>query len=146
MAHMYNGPPTLRFSFLTEYFILSLLARDYHTRIGASLFYFFFFFIYFSDAHRFSRIVDIAIMDSCFQTFKADVWSMIIFVIVTAPIFLTLMKTRGRIVMRILADNYIYVWGIYCQQGLSGNCNTEIRSGIFSHETSLFQNFQPSSR
>lgn len=85
-------------------------------------------------------------MDSCFQTFKADVWSMIIFVIVTAPIFLTLMKTRGRIVMRILADNYIYVWGIYCQQGLSGNCNTEIRSGIFSHETSLFQNFQPSSR
>lgn len=145
---MYNGPPTLRFSFLTEYFILSLLARDYHTRISANyrVLFLLFFFKYFSDTHRFSRTVDIMIMDSCFQTFKADVWSMIIFVIVTAPIFLTLMKTRGRIVMRILADNYINVWGIYCQQGLSGNCNIEILSGIFLHETSLFQNFQPSSR
>ena len=56
----------------------------------------------------------------------------------TTPVFLTLMKTRGRVVMKILADNYIYVWGIYCQQGLSGNCKTNTRNEIFSHEIALF--------
>lgn len=40
--------------------------------------------------------------------------------IVSAPILLTLMKTRGRIAMKIIADNYINVWGIFCQQSVSG--------------------------
>lgn len=39
--------------------------------------------------------------------------------IVSAPILLTLMKTRGRIAMKIIADNYINVWGIFCQQSVS---------------------------
>ncbi|XP_076619997.1 glutamate receptor-like [Colletes latitarsis] len=54
-----------------------------------------------------------------FKTFKMDIWMAIIFTIVSAPILLTLMKTRGRIVMKIIADNYIKVWGIFCQQGMS---------------------------
>lgn len=39
--------------------------------------------------------------------------------------------------MQILADNYIDVWGIYCQQALSGNCETSTRNEIFSHEIAL---------
>ena len=66
-----------------------------------------------------------------FQIFTRGIWSVIIFLIVTTPIFLTLMKTRGRVVLNILADNYIYVWGIYCQQGLSGNCKTNTRNEIY---------------
>ncbi|CAK9804446.1 Glutamate receptor ionotropic, delta-2 [Anthophora quadrimaculata] len=54
-----------------------------------------------------------------FKTFNADIWATIIFLILTTPILLTIIKTRGGFAMQILADNYIYVWGIYCQQGLS---------------------------
>ncbi|KAF3420071.1 hypothetical protein E2986_12355 [Frieseomelitta varia] len=54
-----------------------------------------------------------------FKIFTRGIWLVIICLIVTTPVFLTLMKTRGRVVMKILADNYIYVWGIYCQQALS---------------------------
>ncbi|XP_017765685.1 PREDICTED: glutamate receptor ionotropic, delta-2-like [Eufriesea mexicana] len=54
-----------------------------------------------------------------FKTFRTDIWVVIICLIVSTPIFLTVMKTKGRIVMRILSDHYISVWGIYCQQGLS---------------------------
>ncbi|XP_076677003.1 glutamate receptor ionotropic, delta-2 isoform X2 [Andrena cerasifolii] len=54
-----------------------------------------------------------------FKAFNMDIWAAIICIIVSVPIVLTVMKTRGRVVMRIMADNYIHVWGIYCQQGLS---------------------------
>ncbi|CAD1478680.1 unnamed protein product [Heterotrigona itama] len=54
-----------------------------------------------------------------FKIFTRGIWAVIICLIVTTPIFLTLMKTKGRVVLEILADNYIYVWGIYCQQALS---------------------------
>ncbi|CAL7936743.1 unnamed protein product [Xylocopa violacea] len=53
------------------------------------------------------------------KTFHAKTWTAIICLIVTTPILLTVIKTRGRFSMQILTDNYIYVWGIYCQQGLS---------------------------
>lgn len=55
-----------------------------------------------------------------------DIWAAIICIIVSVPIVLTVMKTRGRVVMRIMADNYIHVWGIYCQQSLSGIVNMNV--------------------
>ncbi|XP_076760312.1 putative glutamate receptor [Xylocopa sonorina] len=61
------------------------------------------------------------------KTFNVKTWAAIICLIVTTPILLTVIKTRGGFSMNILADNYIYVWGIYCQQGLS----------VFPSETSL---------
>ncbi|XP_034196676.2 glutamate receptor ionotropic, delta-1 [Osmia lignaria lignaria] len=54
-----------------------------------------------------------------FKTFHVSIWTAIVCIIVSSPILLTLMKTKGRIKMKILADNYIHVWGIYCQQGLA---------------------------
>lgn len=60
-----------------------------------------------------------------FQTFHVSIWTAIVCIIVSSPILLTVMKTKGRIKMKILADNYIHVWGIYCQQGLSGESSFE---------------------
>ncbi|XP_017890616.2 glutamate receptor 2-like [Ceratina calcarata] len=54
-----------------------------------------------------------------FKIFHENVWMAIICLAVFTPIPLTLMKTKGRIAINVLADNYVYVWGIYCQQGLS---------------------------
>ncbi|XP_015428977.1 PREDICTED: glutamate receptor ionotropic, delta-1-like [Dufourea novaeangliae] len=56
---------------------------------------------------------------SYFKAFNRDIWTGIVCIILTAPIILTLMKTRCRIAMQIILDNYISVWGIFCQQGMS---------------------------
>nr|XP_012138436.1 PREDICTED: glutamate receptor ionotropic, delta-2-like [Megachile rotundata] len=54
-----------------------------------------------------------------FKTFHVDIWIAIICIIVSSPILLAIIKTKGRVTMQVLSDNYIYVWGIYCQQGLA---------------------------
>ncbi|KAK2576887.1 hypothetical protein KPH14_005512 [Odynerus spinipes] len=54
-----------------------------------------------------------------FKAFNPEIWVMIILLIITTPILLTVMKTKGCISGNIVSDNYIHVWGIYCQQGLS---------------------------
>ncbi|XP_066598107.1 glutamate receptor ionotropic, delta-2-like [Prorops nasuta] len=68
-----------------------------------------------------------------FQAFKSDIWSVIVVLIITTPILLTVMKTRGVIAARIISENYILVWGIYCQQGLSEfPTNSSLRLAYFS--------------
>ncbi|XP_078048988.1 glutamate receptor ionotropic, delta-2 [Augochlora pura] len=53
------------------------------------------------------------------KEFDKHVWMGIVLMILTVPIVLSLMKTRGRLFMKVVGDYYINVWGIYCQQGLS---------------------------
>ncbi|XP_076640729.1 glutamate receptor ionotropic, delta-2 isoform X2 [Halictus rubicundus] len=53
------------------------------------------------------------------KEFDTNVWMGIVLMILSAPIILTLMKTRGRLVLKDVGEYYISVWGIYCQQGLS---------------------------
>ncbi|XP_046821732.1 uncharacterized protein LOC124425445 isoform X2 [Vespa crabro] len=53
------------------------------------------------------------------KAFSFGIWAMLILVITTTPILLTLIKTKGSFSGSLLSENYIHVWGIYCQQGLS---------------------------
>jgi len=46
---------------------------------------------------------------------------MIVTIIITASILLTLMKAGEHFSASLLSENYMRVWGIYCQQSLSGN-------------------------
>nr|XP_031839588.1 glutamate receptor ionotropic, delta-2-like isoform X2 [Nomia melanderi] len=62
-----------------------------------------------------------------FKAFDLYIWMGVVCIILSAPIILTLMKTKGRFVMTTIGENYINVWGIFCQQGLSE----------FPHESSL---------
>ncbi|KAG6803285.1 glutamate receptor 3 isoform X1 [Apis mellifera caucasica] len=67
------------------------------------------------------------------KTFNIDIWMVIVCLIVSVPIFLTVIKTRGRVKMNVLTDNYMHVWGIYCQQGLSEfPTETSMRLGFLS--------------
>ncbi|KAG5331729.1 GRID2 protein, partial [Acromyrmex charruanus] len=52
-----------------------------------------------------------------FKVFSAGVWGTLIMIIMIASILLTVIKAKG-FSMDIISDNYIKVWGIYCQQGL----------------------------
>ncbi|XP_018371881.1 PREDICTED: uncharacterized protein LOC108766848 [Trachymyrmex cornetzi] len=52
-----------------------------------------------------------------FKVFSPGVWGTLIMIIIIASILLTVIKTKG-FSMSIIFDNYIKVWGIYCQQGL----------------------------
>ncbi|XP_018048668.1 PREDICTED: uncharacterized protein LOC108687427 [Atta colombica] len=52
-----------------------------------------------------------------FKVFSPGVWGTLIMLIIIASILLTVIKAKG-FSMSIISDNYIKVWGIYCQQGL----------------------------
>ncbi|THK33012.1 glutamate receptor 1-like [Diachasma alloeum] len=56
-----------------------------------------------------------------FGAFKADVWALIIGSIIVTPIVLTVIKytKKRRHAFSMAIEHYLYVWGIYCQQGLS---------------------------
>ncbi|XP_063995868.1 glutamate receptor 1-like [Diachasmimorpha longicaudata] len=56
-----------------------------------------------------------------FGAFKADVWTLIIGLIIVAPIVLTVIRytKKRKYVFSTAVEHYLYVWGIYCQQGLS---------------------------
>ncbi|KAI4504222.1 hypothetical protein M0802_000693 [Mischocyttarus mexicanus] len=55
-----------------------------------------------------------------FKTFSLGIWVIIILVITVTPILLTIIKTKSCYISgSVLSENYIHVWGIYCQQGLS---------------------------
>uniref|UniRef100_A0A0C9RN71 Gria1 protein n=1 Tax=Fopius arisanus TaxID=64838 RepID=A0A0C9RN71_9HYME len=56
-----------------------------------------------------------------FKAFAMDVWMVIIGLLVTIPLFLTLIKYKRRkfCLFPLVVEHYSYVWGIYCQQGLS---------------------------
>ncbi|XP_018406436.1 PREDICTED: uncharacterized protein LOC108782629 [Cyphomyrmex costatus] len=52
-----------------------------------------------------------------FKVFSPGVWSTLMMIIIISSIILTIIKTKG-FSISIMSDNYIKVWGIYCQQGL----------------------------
>ncbi|XP_063982902.1 glutamate receptor ionotropic, kainate 2-like [Diachasmimorpha longicaudata] len=55
-----------------------------------------------------------------FKAFAVDVWVAIIGLILTMPLFLTLIRyRRGNHLFPQIVEHYLNVWGIYCQQGLS---------------------------
>ncbi|XP_043487521.1 uncharacterized protein LOC122514650 [Polistes fuscatus] len=55
-----------------------------------------------------------------FKTFSPGIWAIIILMITTTPILLTIIKAKSFYISgSVLSENYIHVWGIYCQQGLS---------------------------
>lgn len=56
-----------------------------------------------------------------FQAFTSRIWIMLSTIIIISSILLTVMKTKGRFSINLIFENYIRVWGIYCQQSLSGN-------------------------
>ncbi|XP_024892967.1 probable glutamate receptor [Temnothorax curvispinosus] len=53
------------------------------------------------------------------KAFSFGTWITLLMIIITASILLTIMKTKGYFSMNLMLENYIKVWGIYCQQGLS---------------------------
>ncbi|XP_077269823.1 putative glutamate receptor [Temnothorax americanus] len=52
------------------------------------------------------------------KAFSSGTWITLLMTIITASILLTIMKTKGYLSMNLMVENYIKVWGIYCQQGL----------------------------
>jgi len=56
--------------------------------------------------------------------------------IIIASILLTVIKAKG-FSMSIISDNYIKVWGIYCQQGLPGNVLSILKQ---NNKSSWYQN------
>ncbi|XP_024940081.1 glutamate receptor 1 isoform X2 [Cephus cinctus] len=69
-----------------------------------------------------------------FQAFSFGIWITILGIVLVVPILLTLIKFKnGTSFLYLLAENYLYVWGIYCQQGLSEfPTNTTVRLVLFS--------------
>ncbi|XP_063995853.1 glutamate receptor 1-like isoform X2 [Diachasmimorpha longicaudata] len=56
-----------------------------------------------------------------FKAFATDVWLVIIGLLLTMPLFLTIIKYKRKKfrLFPLLIEHYSYVWGIYCQQGLA---------------------------
>lgn len=57
-----------------------------------------------------------------FKAFSSDIWMIMISMIVLIPALITLIKIHQskKMISHIIAENYLNVWGIFCQQGLSG--------------------------
>ncbi|XP_011880266.1 PREDICTED: glutamate receptor 1-like [Vollenhovia emeryi] len=55
-----------------------------------------------------------------FQTFNLCTWATIVTLIATAPLLLSFMKTyrESRSTVGLLSENFICIWGIFCQQAL----------------------------
>ncbi|XP_016841021.1 glutamate receptor ionotropic, NMDA 1-like [Nasonia vitripennis] len=60
--------------------------------------------------------------NSYLKAFSTSIWVSLIILIILSAILLTYMKTKIakiRCLKNYLVENHLYVWGIYCQQGLS---------------------------
>jgi len=58
------------------------------------------------------------------QTFNSRTWATIIILIATVPLLLFFMKSyrdQSRSAMDLISENFICIWGIFCQQALIGN-------------------------
>ncbi|KAG5331159.1 GLR1 protein, partial [Acromyrmex charruanus] len=58
-----------------------------------------------------------------FQTFNSRTWATIIILIATVPLLLFFMKSyrdQSRNAMDLISENFICIWGIFCQQALIG--------------------------
>ncbi|XP_028046100.1 glutamate receptor 2 [Monomorium pharaonis] len=52
-----------------------------------------------------------------FRAFSSGIWITLVVIIIVVSIMLTIIKTKG-FSITLMCENYINVWGIYCQQGL----------------------------
>ncbi|EZA49991.1 hypothetical protein X777_11479 [Ooceraea biroi] len=74
-----------------------------------------------------------------FQAFSSGIWIMIVTIIITASILLTVMKAKKCFSASLLFENYMRVWGIFCQQSLSEFPNElSMRLAFFSIYVSAF--------
>lgn len=62
-----------------------------------------------------------------FQAFHKDIWLIIIAILILSPILLALMwkVIKGHDVAYHLVEEYLCIWGIYCQKPLTGNFEME---------------------
>ncbi|XP_029680402.1 glutamate receptor ionotropic, kainate 4-like [Formica exsecta] len=68
-----------------------------------------------------------------YKAFSSGIWIMLATTIITASILLSIIKTKEYFSMNLIFENYVYVWGVYCQQGFSDFPNKlSMRLAIFS--------------
>ncbi|XP_011252420.2 glutamate receptor 3-like [Camponotus floridanus] len=68
-----------------------------------------------------------------FKAFSLGIWIMLVTIIITASILLSVISAKGYFSMNLIFENYVHIWGIYCQQGLSEFSNKlSMRLAIFS--------------
>ena len=53
------------------------------------------------------------------------IWVTLIIIILATPVLLTVIKSMESLNAwpTVIVESYLYVWGIFCQQGLSGKQN-----------------------
>ncbi|XP_074094952.1 glutamate receptor 1 isoform X1 [Cotesia typhae] len=76
-----------------------------------------------------------------FEAFSSDIWMIMISMIVLIPALITLIKIHQskKMISHIIAENYLNVWGIFCQQGLSEfPARTSLRIVYFAMLVSAF--------
>ncbi|XP_011694273.1 PREDICTED: uncharacterized protein LOC105453773 [Wasmannia auropunctata] len=65
--------------------------------------------------------------------FSLDTWIALLMIIIIASFLLTTMKIENGFSMDLMSENYIKIWGIYCQQGLPGfPRESSVRLAFFS--------------
>lgn len=78
------------------------------------------YIIYIIKYSKFSKlIISHAIVQ---QTFGLRIWVAIVVLIAVTPLLLSFMKTclESRNTMDLISDNFLCIWGIFCQQALIG--------------------------
>ncbi|CAG5100950.1 Similar to Grik4: Glutamate receptor ionotropic [Cotesia congregata] len=76
-----------------------------------------------------------------FEAFSSDIWMIMISMIVLIPALITLIKIHQskKMISHIITENYLNVWGIFCQQGLSEfPARTSLRIVYFAMLVSAF--------
>ncbi|XP_072757012.1 probable glutamate receptor [Anoplolepis gracilipes] len=68
-----------------------------------------------------------------FKTFSSGIWITLATIVIIASILLSVINAKSNFSINLIVENYIHVWGIYCQQGLS-ECPKKLsmRLAIFS--------------
>ncbi|XP_053593783.1 glutamate receptor ionotropic, kainate 2 [Microplitis demolitor] len=72
---------------------------------------------------------------SYFEAFSDHIWMIIMILLMLTPVLLTFMKIqqKNKYITNIVIENYLNVWGIFCQQGLSEfPTRTSLRIAYFS--------------
>lgn len=61
-------------------------------------------------------------MINILKAFSDHIWMIIMILLMLTPVLLTFMKIqqKNKYITNIVIENYLNVWGIFCQQGLSG--------------------------
>lgn len=79
------------------------------------------------------------------KAFALQIWITIILLVITSSILVAVMKmgAGGNSFKNLISEHYLYVWGIFCQQGLAGKtCNIQI---LVIYQSVVFQDDNSSS-